>query len=466
MLEEYSRIVREKAVKRGVITVAQELSEGLYADGMTSPAEQLATAKERISFLEQQVKATPGAKSKEKLRYPVIPADAWHPAAEIYRQAHTRASEASDNWHFICFYTGVGALLGRSVGTRMGRMIYPNIYSILVGLVGGDGKDTAIDYLVDFITSIDSEIYIPREIDSRASFIVNWEKFNNGLGQMNVGNARAILRMVEMRSLLDKAEQTATRSVVSMLNDAYDGPPKLSNESIQTPASVPKAHLSALMGTAWRWMRTMSEVDLVSGFGRRLVFAPGDPKDPIPEPDPPDVECLAQLTTVIRGALKFWREKENRLLRPSPQARAMWNDWYSRYKKRCRADDLIGPMSVGDRVTARKVALINAALDQSDEYIEEQHLAPALAFCEYLYQSRFPIFSTHGASPGLEVESKILEIVRKCNGRISKRTLQQSLPRVEAKVFNDHLRALSVADGPLRLDPGVGRALWVVLNEG
>ena len=63
-------------------------------------------------------------------------------------------------------------------------------------------------------------------------------------------------------------------------------------------------------------------------------------------------------------------------------------------------------------------------------------LARSLACMEFLYNSRIPIFAMHGASLVLEIENKILDLVRKAGGRISKRTLQQSLPRVDAKTFN------------------------------
>jgi hypothetical protein len=459
-VSEYVKIIQKKSKRRTAFNVAEKLTHTALEDPYQPIEEQAASA---AALLE--VVAKPKAKApKETTRYPLIPPEAWHPAAEIYRKAHTLASEASDNWHYACFYTAVGALLGRSVFTRMGRTIYGNIYSILVGLVGGDGKDTAIDFVIDFINSIDKELYIPREIDSRPSFIQNWEFHQQKLGEEKKGNARAILRLVEMRALLDKAEQTGTRSIVTMLNDAYDGPPKLSNESIQTPCQVDRAHLAALMGTALRWMRTMSEVDLMSGFGRRLLFWPGDPKPPIAEPDPVDEEMLQACRKVVTNAVDYWKKKDFKLLTPTEAAKEMWADWYVKYKRRCVQDDLVGAMSIGDRTSARKFALINAGLDCA-EHIEDYHLARSLACMEFLYNSRIPIFAMHGASLVLEIENKILDLVRKAGGRISKRTLQQSLPRVDAKTFNERLHALSAEDGRLCRVAGSGRVIWFVLNE-
>jgi hypothetical protein len=457
---EYIKIIQKKSKRRNVFNVGEQLTHTALENPYQPIEEQAADA----AVLLREIAEKPERKApKQKNRYPLIPAEAWHPAAEIYRQAHSQASEASDNWHFACFYTAVGALLGRSLFTKMGRTIYPNLYSILVGLVGGDGKDTAIDFSIDFINHIDRDLYIPTEIDSRPAFIQNWQTWQEKLGEEKKRNARAVLRLVEMRSLLDKAEQSSTRSIVTMLNAAYDGPEKLSNESIMTPCEVERAHLSALMGTALRWMRGLSESDLMSGFGRRLLFWPGDPKPPMAEPEPVDEESMHNLSRVVREVVDYWHNKSFKLLGLSKAAREMWKEWYVKYKRRCVEDDLVGAMSIGDRTSARKIALINAGLDKAEQ-IEEIHLAPALACMEFLYNARIPIFAMHGASLVLEIENKMVELVKKANGRISKRALQQSLPRVDAKTFNERLHALAHADGPLILESGSGRVIWVTIN--
>lgn len=456
--ERYRVRLRAKLQERSVLWEANALARA--AESGESTVEII----ERAEHLAASGKPAEKKPAATTAKYPKIPDDAWIPAAEIYRKALAKSTEGSDSWHFICFYTVVGALLGRTVFTRMGRRIYPNFFTVLVGLVGGDGKDTCIDYSLDFANSIDEHLYIPTTIDSKEGFIVNWSRFQTRLTESKViESPRAILRLAELRALLDKAEQKGTRNMIPMLNALYDSPPKLSNESISNPGCVDDPHGCLLIGTASRWMKNMSEVDLVSGFGRRLIFVPGDPKPPIAEPDPPEDEFLVPLSLQVKEAVEFWKSKPFKMLDLSPAARKLWSGWYKTYKARIVTDDLIGAMSIGDRTTCRKVALLNAALDRADK-IEDFHLAPAIAFTEFLFESRWPVFSEHGASPYREIETKMVNIVSNSPQRkIAKRHLQQRI-RVDSETFHRRLKYLSEPDGLLKMERE-GKRWWVSIAD-
>jgi hypothetical protein len=116
-------------------------------------------------------------------------------------------------------------------------------------------------------------------------------------------------------------------------------------------------------------------------------------------------------------------------------------------------------MTVGDRVTCQKIALMNAALDKSEQFIEPHHLEPALQFGEYLYKSRYPLFSEHGASPNLDIEKKILDRIPDAPARILKRALQQTC-HIDSKTFNDRLHYLSMTGGEVTIKEISGRT-WV-----
>lgn len=453
-IEPYRGRIRTSRQERGVMWEANALARAAES------GESAVQIVERAEQLAAHAKPAERKPAGYAAKYPKIPDDAWIPAAEIYRKALAHSTEGSDSWHFICFYTVVGALLGRTVFTRMGRRIYPNFFTVLVGLVGGDGKDTCIDYSLDFANSIDEHLYIPTTIDSKEGFIVNWSRFQTRLTESKViESPRAILRLAELRALLDKAEQKGTRNMIPMLNALYDSPPKLSNESVSNPGCVDDPHGCLLIGTASRWMKNMSEVDLVSGFGRRLIFVPGDPKPPLAEPDPPDDEYLVPLSLQTKEVVEFWKSKPFKRLDLSPAARKLWGGWYKTYKTRIVTDDLIGAMSIGDRTTCRKVALLNAALDRADK-IEDFHLAPAIAFTEFLFESRWPVFSEHGASPYREIETKMVNIVSNSpQRRITSRNLQQRI-RVDAETFHRRLKYLCAPDGLLKLEREGRR--WIV----
>lgn len=473
-VSEYCRIVKDKSTARRLINSAQnliaramqgtddasaliELAQSQVQDIRTEVIDEVRVRKEAKQAKEDKTK-----RQEEEGAYPRIPKGAWHPAAEIYRKAHENSTEASDNWHYICFYTVMGSLLGRNVATRMGRLIYPNLYCVLVGMVGGDGKDTAVDYSLDFASSLDQDLYVPEELASKESFTLNWKQYNDS--NKIVDNHRALLRLSELRALIEKAEQKGTKTIISMLNVQYDGKKFLSNEAIGSRAVIDNPHLSSIMCTASKWMRDMNEMDLETGLGRRLCFVPGDPKAPNPEPDRPDFELMDGLSKQMREVLNYWGSKENKMLKLSPKADKLWKEWYRDYKKRSHGDDLIAVMSIGDRTTCRKIALINAALDRADEFIELHHLERALDFGKFLYEARWPVFSEHGANPYYDIEKKILSMIPPLPGKIPKRRLQQNCRPIDSKTFNDRLKYLQMDDGPLVVKR-VGRMSWVERSE-
>lgn len=481
--KEYCRIVAETAKQRKLLNVSNNLIARIMA-GNNSAEDLLAFAHDTIQGMRLQESSVTDAatgqsqvafkveppesdkaKKKKPLKsedtYPHIPEACWHPLALGYRLAHEGCTEGSDNWHFITFYTCVGVMLGRSVGTRMGGLIFGNLYSVLIGQIGGDGKDTVADYGTDLIERVDPTVHIPEAIDSKAGFIKTWEKFNQR--QQQFQNLRALLRLPEVRSYLDTAEQTGTKSIAPMLLTHYSPRLSLDNSSVQTDAHVPNPHLAMLACGARRFIQAIPESDLINGLGRRVCFVPGDPKGPKDDPDPPNLEILIPLASKLKEVLEFYRGRKNCLLRLSPGARKLWTSWYQTYWKRKRGDDLLAALNNGDRVTCRKIALINAGLDMSEEFISEDNLRKAMAFVEFLYECRWPIFSEHGSNPFMEIEKKILAKLPDPPGRVRKRWLQQQLA-IDSKTFNDRLKWLSMPDGPLLMNQE-GRGVWVWKRE-
>jgi hypothetical protein len=478
-LLEYCRIVKDKAKKRRAINAANNIIARAL-EGTDSAEDILEIANEQIQdirlqdgkvldsktgIIEVDFKIEPERKGKPKKQeniYPVVPKDGWHPAAEIYRKAHERCTEGSDNWHFITFYTVCGSMFGRTLGTRMGGIIYGNLYSVLVGQIGGDGKDTTADFGTDFVQMVDPALYIPEAIDSKAGFVKEWMEYNSRREIM--ANHRALLRLPEIRSYLDAAEQSGTKSIAPMLLTHYSPRPSLDNSSVATNAHVVKPHLSMLACGAKRFIGNIPEPDLINGLGRRVCFVPGDPKGPNDDPDPPDMEALVPLAARVKEAMEFYRSRKDALLRFSPEAKKLWKDWYKIYWRRKRGDDLLAALNNGDRVTCRKLALINAGLDMEEEFIKPQHLDPAMSFVEFLYKCRYPIFSEHGANPYVEIEKKILDKIPEYPNRVLKRWVQRNCRAIDSKTFNDRIKYMTMDDGPLTRKQE-GKKIWLWRSE-
>ena len=473
---EYSLIVKEKSKQRTLIDLGQNLTARAL-QGVDAPDTLVADVFEQLQELrltegkldvatgqlEVLGKVEPEDKTKPKTKkpqniYPTLSKEAWHPVAELYRQAHQDCTEGSDNWHFITFYTVVGSMLGRTLGTRMGGLIYGNLYSVLVGQIGGDGKDTVADFGTDFVQMVDPKLYIPETIDSKAGFCKEWGEYN--AHEQIVTNHRALLRLPEIRSYLDAAQQSGTKSIAPMLLTHYSPRPSLDNASIATPAHIRNPHLSMLACGARRFIEKIPEPDLINGLGRRVCFVPGDPKGPNDDPAAPNMEILTHLAQSVKEALELYQSRKDLRLDLSREAKKLWKDWYKTYWKRKRGEDLLAALNNGDRVTCRKIALINAGLDKEQDFIQSWHLEPAMAFTEFLFECRYPIFSEHGANPYVEIERKILAKIPEYPNRVLKRWLQMYLRSMDSKTFNDRIKYLTMDDGPL-VKKQEGKKIWI-----
>ena len=453
---EYCRIIKQKAALRQVIASTENILARAMAGG-ENPESLLAALESQARDIKTQiedskpVKVEAPAAAKEKRRkeedrtYPLVPAESYHPLAELYRKAHEHSTEGSDNWHYISFYTAVGALLGRTVGTRMGGIIFPNLYTVLVGVIGGDGKDTCADFAMDLAEDVDPSMFIPEGIDSKPGFCVAWQEHNNEK-QIN-DNRRSILRMPEISTLLSVAAQKGTQSVVPMLLTHYAPRPFLANatSNMTSRAKILSPHMNMLACGARKYIGEIPEKDLISGLGRRVCFVGGDPKGPNPNPPGPIGDILSKVKIELKEVIDFWKTRIEHIIYLSTAAEKLWDTWYKVYWRRKKGDDLIPAMNNGDRVTCRKLALINAALDRSDE-IKPQHLEAAMEFTGFLYDCRYPIFSEHGANPNLEVDKKILAKIPEPPGRIGRRDLRR-LCHLDAETFSKRIHWLAMDGG-------------------
>jgi hypothetical protein len=472
-LVEYVRIVKNKAALRLIIANAEQMMASALT-GNEDPETIAARMKLQAADIETEIsqgkliKVETPTTAKEKKRkeeertYPLVPADAWPPMGELYRVAHEHSTEGSDNWHFISFYTAVGSLLGRTVGTRMGGIIYPNLYTVLVGVIGGDGKDTCADFAMNLAEDVDGNMFIPEGIDSKPGFCVAWQEHNNE--KQIHENPRAILRMSEISTLLSVAAQKGTQSVVPMLLTHYAPRPFLANSTsnIQSRAKILHPHLSMLACGARKYIGEIPEKDLISGLGRRVCFVGGDTKAANANPPAPIETMLSTLKIGLKEVIDFWKTRVTHVIPLSAKAEKVWADWYKVYWRRKKGDDLIPAMNNGDRVTCRKIALINAALDRADE-IQPKHLEMAMVFTGFLYDCRYPIFSEHGANPNLEVDKKILDKIPESPGRIGKRDLRR-LCHLDAETFNKRIHWMLMDGGELR-ERQVGKKTYIFKVE-
>ena len=129
-------------------------------------------------------------------------------------------TEAGHSYHLACFVAAVGACLERNVYVERAGRHYPNLFVVLVGPSGGARKSTALRFGLDLVTAIDRKILVAWTIDSREGFLQDLSDRGKLHGHRR--GVHAILRLDELRALIDKSRMEGLGNIVPMLTHAYD----------------------------------------------------------------------------------------------------------------------------------------------------------------------------------------------------------------------------------------------------
>src|SRR5207247_1675819 len=113
--------------------------------------------------------------------------------------------------------------------------------------------------------------------------------------QAGEGRVSHLLYLEELGTLLSRGGWEGS-TVLHFLTETFDAPDLYEIRYRKKPVKVIEPTPTLLAGTTadWFW-KSMRDVDFHGGFGNRLFFLSGAPKDPIPLPGKPDALKLARI---------------------------------------------------------------------------------------------------------------------------------------------------------------------------
>ena len=378
---------------------------------------------------------------------PALPEEAWHGSSREYRRIVEPTTEAPPTYHLACFLTATGTALGRSVYMQKAGRHYPNVFMVLVGPSGGGRKSTALNLGVELLRAVGQEIGVVRTIDSREGFIEHLASLGNE--QRGSGWASAMVRLGELRSLIDKTRMEGLRNIVPTLCDAYDCPASLEVRTRKNAVSVSNPTVSLLAATTRRWIDGLSAEDLEGGLGNRIAWVAGEPGAALPNPPLRNQAQWDALTQRLHSRIEHWRKARSTEFSLSPAAAARWEKIYAELYADKDEEALIAILCERLQNHCLKVALIYAALD-GNPVIELPHLEAAYAFTQFLYDCLWHLFRGFGVSPMAQLDARIVETVKKAGAQgIRLRTLKKRFWREDMEIFNRRVFNLTVTDGPL-----------------
>jgi hypothetical protein len=478
-VRQYVKILKGKARARALINLAQNaMSRALASDADTT---EIGAA--LVAEVEGLSKNGAGGAAREATARvtgaygdcPAVPAAAYHPLVALYCDAIAPTTEAPDNFHVSSFLTLFGSALGPSVHCMQSEALWPIFYCVLVGSAGEPRKGTAIAKAARAMVAANGRdtVEVIRSLDSAEGFtrrvarVQGVEGFPNGRPAGSPYKP-VLFRLSEFRSLLAKANRESGANMTPKLCEAYDRDP-LEVATTTNPAYVPEPYISLIAGTSKAYMRELKPLDIEGGLGSRCMFVPGVAKERIPDPPPPKEPEYSELIRRLTDIIGFWHREAadaggSISIEFDAEARELWAPYYIELPRRAGDDPLITALMTRFHHHTIKCALVYAALDRS-RCIGVRHLAPAIAWGDFLLGGLWYIFSEFGLPPWVELERKIVAKVRAAGEKgIARRELQRLFWRSGSEEFIRRMKSLTAPGSELRETPR-GKSFQVFMAD-
>ncbi|MDE2020256.1 MAG: DUF3987 domain-containing protein [Patescibacteria group bacterium] len=412
----------------------------------------------------------PSPRRKDSAKCPQVPEEAWYGLSETYRKIIGPRVESSDNFHLACFMTMVGAALGKSVYMNVSRVVYPNLFTVIVGESAWGRKGVAMAPVFDLVPEINPGIIPFSDLASGEGLIRAVSESLESAHEKS--QASVLVTLDEYNMMLIKAKQKGN-TLIPSIKKTFDTPTVL-----EVPSSMKKVKIknpptfSMLAASEPDDLADMDPRDVKGGLGNRNIYVPGESKDPNPRSTQPDLHEWLPLIEPLSSVLRFYGSKESTRLHWSPEAFPIWEKFYRSTRSRGADDPLIRKLAARHCVYVPKFAMIYAALDCESTHVAAKHINPAIALCDFLLDSLYHVFRNADVKPWVREEQDIVDYVRRKNG-VKLRPLRNRFHRMGSETFDRRMKYLISdeihPDRHLKKELRVGesgrQSVWVVPND-
>ena len=326
-------------------------------------------------------------------------------------------TEASESYHLGVGLTIMASLIGRHVYVDFGSQVYPNLYTLLVGISGKSRKDTAIKRGTRMLTTPVSSG--TTQLRSNVKIVTDVASAEGLIGSLSE-HSNVLLYLTEFSRLIAQARRKGTTTILPVLMEAFDTPPVISNLSKGSPLTAEYPYLTILSATQPRILEgLMSEEEVYSGFINRWLIIPGKSEAPMAWPASVDRQAAALLFEQMHSAV-YQAYTAGFELTLAKDARLFWEDWYvGDWHRKQTADE---EAMRGRYATLIVKIAMNYAVQNGDQMITQQHLEQGIAVVEWMWGHVARMVPGWGSTTLGRLEGRVIRVLTE-RGTVSKRTL-------------------------------------------
>lgn len=294
----------------------------------------------------------------------------WFTAASRFADAIGPASNYPFAYIYAVFLTLSGHLIGRGSHIRYATNIYPNWYTCLIGDSGITHKSTAINLGLESLDSFVDEMHIIRALTTKQGLLREMEGIQDAGGE-----PKTLVVLDEIASMLQQKRKDFAADLLATIVELYSSPDFAGTYTRHDPLEVNHPFLSILSGTTIEWLRaSLNSNDMAAGFGNRMSFVLGSPRQEKAWPGRPRWEH-------IDWSVIWQFEGEVRL---DQNAMKLWEQWYKTFQTaQQKATPFVRVLSERIPEKILKTCIIECAWFDT-HLVEAPLLAAAMDWGDYL----------------------------------------------------------------------------------
>lgn len=190
--------------------------------------------------------------------------------------AYTENSESPISYHTWCGLSVIAGALQRRVYLRwgLGRVIYPNLYVVLVGPSGRTRKGVAIGIAKDFLKRVGNISVAPESSSGRQALILAMKRAQMSFNDPTDNKIKFHCAVTAFSEELSVFLGQGDIAYLSNLTDWYDSKDDWEYETVgRGKDSLQGLCLNLMGGTAPDWIQSMIPQEaLGGGFTSRIIF--------------------------------------------------------------------------------------------------------------------------------------------------------------------------------------------------
>lgn len=356
---------------------------------------------------------------------------------------YTENTESPIRYHTWCGLSVIAGALQRRVYLRwgLGRIIYPNLYTVLIGPSGRTRKGVAIGIAKDFLKKVACVTVVPESSSGRQAMIAAMKRATTSFTDPSDEKIKFHCAVTAFSEELSVFLGQGDIAYLSNLTDWYDSKDDWEYETIaRGKESLQGLCLNLMGGTAPDWIQSMIPQEaLGGGFTSRVIFIVEEAKRKIvPEyiPTPAEVELGERLQrdleriSLLKGEVTF-----------SESAKDDYINWYIEQDTSLSA----GKPSITDTRFAgycerrathlQKLMIVCSASRGDDLKITTRDFNQALALLQDAELNMSKTFGGLGKSRMSDQSNIVIEYIRKIGTTTRSLLLRQFHRDVDAQAL-------------------------------